>query len=84
MTNFITIPYDGVIMVRISDNVLSDEDWPVIKFTFTGGKITGQEVMKDGVYAVEDLVGLDRVDFLGWLTEDTTGQHPEIYHEIVT
>jgi len=84
MIELIALPVDGTLMVRISDNVLDDRDWPVAKLTFVNGKITRQQVVKEGLYEFDDLVGLDRIDLLGWLSEDPTGYHPEIYHEIVT
>jgi hypothetical protein len=84
MEGFTTLPTDGTLKVRISDNILDKEDWPVIELTFSNGKIVSEKTLNKGAYAFESFIGWDRVDLLGWLAMDSTGQHPETYHSIIT
>jgi len=83
MKGFTTLPANGTLKVRISDNVLDKEDWPVIELTLFGGFIVEEKVLNKGIYAFDSFIGWDRVDLLSWLTVDYTGQHPEMSHEII-
>jgi hypothetical protein len=73
-----------VLFVRISDNVLDKDDWPVRQLFITDGKVTRILEHRSGAY------GLDRAPTVGWTLEqiekwaayDPTGQHPEVYHDV--
>jgi len=87
-------PHFDKVKVRISDNVLDDEDWTVYELEFavvkgrssTGAPITrtmvvNQRLVNQGVYG-DDIVGRDLERLALWLSYDSTGSHPEQYHEI--
>lgn len=72
---------NALLAVRISDNVLDDEDWRVDVIKFSKGKVVSQTTVYDGAYDVPNMVGWSLIDFKDWSSEDWTGSHPEIYNE---
>lgn len=82
---------DGVVLrLRISDNVLDEKDWSVHEITFgSGNVITKVKELKSGAYGFIDdpkpdiypSVGWTRARLKKWLEYDSTGSHPENYHE---
>jgi len=72
---------DAVVRIRISDNVLDDEDWSSDLIVFRTGIVVAQTQYNDGCYRMPNMVGWDTMKFAEWLAEDYTGQHPENYHE---
>lgn len=74
----------SIVHLRISDNVLEEDDWPVVEATLTDGRITELKEIKSGVYSwgVAPTIGWLIKPLLTWLRYDPTGSHPETYHEI--
>lgn len=75
------------VKVRISDNVLDDEDWPVYELEIEPHKgelvVMAQRVVNLGAYG-QDFTGFNLKRLSNWLCWDPTGQHPEVWHEIWT
>lgn len=73
-----------VLYVRVSDNVLSDEDFAVRRILIENGTVVGHTDLNPGVYGFDFMPNdgwtLDQV--LNWTSYDPTGQHPEVYHEV--
>lgn len=70
--------------VRISDNVLDEADWPImaIHIRHNYNLITYVEEVKKGCYAFPNMIGWDLRKLFEWLKYDSTGHHPETYHDI--
>ena len=69
--------------VRDSNNVLGEEDWPVISITLLEERIVRLNVMRMGVCSLPGFRLWDGMkDVVEWLKYDGTGQHPEHEHEI--
>lgn len=70
---------------RISDNVLEAIDWSIIKCGISNGIITEYEVYADGVYAASYMPrkGWNIEQIMNWLNYDSTGFHPQTYHELL-
>ena len=72
------------VRVRISDNVLSNKEWTVYDLTFKGNdvpRVDSQTTVNEGVYG-DDFIGMSTVDLHKWNKYDSTGEHPETYHEV--
>jgi hypothetical protein len=73
--------------IRISDNVLDKEDWPIIEIKFGYLRcskelmIVNQSLIEPGVYG-QDFLGWTVDQLAKWLSYDSTRDHPEIYHEV--
>lgn len=79
------IPETGVILARISDNVLDDKHWGLACLVLEKGCIDGIYPVQDGTYGDctdQFAWGMLRMDIAEWTRFDSTGQHPEEYHEI--
>lgn len=72
-----------ILWIRISDNVLSRDDWPIgiIAFDETG-HISAISVTHKGVYRLPNCVGWDFSQLTTWQNYDATGVHPETYYEV--
>ena len=72
------------LLIRLSDNVLDTDHFPVRRIEFSEGYIVSAEDIHKGVYSTNGFpdVGWHVNDLLDWLDFDSTGQHPEEYHEI--
>jgi len=68
--------------VRLSDNVLELEDWPVAKLTIQGNSVKKMEVVCKGAYDLPNMVGWTLADVAEWSRYDSTGYHPEEYHDV--
>jgi len=74
-----------VLSIRISDNVLEARDWPIRELTFdAAGSVAAIRDVHKGVYAWQygPQVGWSISMVSGWSRYDTTGDHPEVYHEV--
>jgi len=70
--------------VTITDNVLDRNDWPIARLLFNArGGVTDQFLVKGGVYQLPNMVGWNLKDIHEWLMYDPTGNHPEMYNEVV-
>jgi hypothetical protein len=82
------------ILLRISDNVLDEDDWPIWCAIYNHeGFLFRIHLIKEGVYAafatVETpfheipplQVGSTLRDLKIWVDYDSTGHHPEEYHD---
>ena len=75
------------IKVRISDNILDDKDWSIYELEFNdkGGTpvVAKIRTLHDGgVYGCTVKEGMTAKELSKWSHLDTTGSHPETYHEI--
>ena len=77
--------------VRIADNVLDDKDWPIRELVFVGDEVVAALAVYAGVYSFGvNVDGRPLHPGLGWTLEqvaawsafDSTGHHPESYHEV--
>lgn len=71
--------------IRISDNVLEPEDWPIAVIYIRGHLNTIASIdtsVKSGCYSFPSMLGWNLTQLFNWLKYDATGQHPETYHEI--
>lgn len=70
------------IYVRISDSVLDDKDWTICRLTLVDNVVTAKETIQKGVYRLDSPdVGTSLRDVVAWTHFDSTGSHPETYHE---
>jgi hypothetical protein len=76
------IPENGNILARISDNVLDDTDWGVYKLSLKNGVVKKQRTINQGAYAEIKFVGMSIEQLSSWSRYDSTGEHPETYHEL--
>lgn len=76
----------GVVMrIRMSDNVLEDDDWPVRDILVRAGRIVSVQDIHHGVYSFSShapTIGWDMEQLCEWLAHDPTGRHPEQWNEI--
>jgi hypothetical protein len=78
-----TVPEDGTYLVRVSDDVLDPEDWPIHAILIKHGVVQEQRLVQNGVYGMEDMTEWSADDVRQWACEDNTGSHPCIEHNIV-
>lgn len=72
-----------LLLIRISDNVLSEEDWPVAMISFDkSGIVDAICVTHKGVYSLPDCIGWSFEKLAEWQSYDPTGEHPENYYEV--
>lgn len=77
-------------LVRVSDNVLNEKEWPVHEVTLgivaTRGVgrlgVVDQVEVKSGCYTIPPMRGWLFEELAEWSREDPTGRHPETYNEI--
>lgn len=74
------------IRVRIADNVLPNKHHTEYELKFeedTKGalRVVAQRIVNPGVYG-EFMVGWSMVRLQKWQSYDSTGDHPEVYHEV--
>lgn len=73
------------IRVRISDNVLGDEDFNIYDLElapFNGAHmVVAQRLVQTGVYG-QDFLGMLAERVRDWAAWDPTGTHPEVWHEV--
>ncbi len=77
---------DLVYRIRISDNVLDEEDWPIREILIRDGVIVNVLDVHHGVYSwgeTTPTIGWDLERLCEWLDFDPTGSHPENWHEIL-
>lgn len=77
----------SILYARISDNVLDEEDWPIRKLVIENERIVEHEDRPmRGLPAMgfeggpETGWSLDQL--LAWSSLDSTGKHPEVYHDL--
>lgn len=72
------------LLVRISDNVLDEDDWPVRRIEIQGEVIVSVEDIHQGVYAMDEMPdkGWDLDRLITWSSYDGTGTHPENFYEV--
>lgn len=76
------IPNNCVVRVRIADNVLDDEDWPVAELVINDGLVVSQRVVHPGAYRIDDMVGWSVDELSAWSSYDGTGHMPENFQEV--
>jgi sporulation protein YlmC with PRC-barrel domain len=78
-----TMPVNGEIYARISDNVLDDEDYNVSKLTIHNSMVIAVQTVHGGCYPLgSDLIGMTTLQLAKWSEMDYTGSHPENFHEL--
>lgn len=70
------MPYNGIFMASITDDVLDQEAWPLWVIHVVGGIIKYIIKITPGVYGIPDMVGWSRDQLIEWIQEDSTGSHP--------
>ena len=80
--SFEELPIDCEVFARISDNVLESEDWPVSLLIIRDGIVVKQNDICNGCYDLGDMEGWTIEDLCDWSQFDSTGSHPENYHEL--
>ena len=84
----LTSPNPNVVClhIRVSDNVLEEEDWPIRKLTLdlVTKKVTFHEDLAPGAYSLDTAprTGWTLEKVQRWTAVDPTGWHPETYNEI--
>lgn len=73
---------NGICGVRISDNVLDPKDWGVDMLTIKEGYVVRQVNAYKGCFRMPDMLGWSLTDLHNWSSFDSTGSHPEIFHEV--
>jgi hypothetical protein len=76
----------SVLRIRVSDNVLDPEDWPVRKLVIEDGQIVEHTDMTEGIYSFSKdapQTGKSLEYLVAWASVDNTGKHPEIYHDVM-
>jgi len=71
-----------VVEVRISDNVLEDEDWGIDELVIEDGVVVSQVRIKNGVYSSTGMVGWTCEQLYEWSQFENMFSHPEEFHEI--
>jgi len=72
-----------IIAIRVSDNVLDEEDWPVHILKFhEDGVCVQQTVENEGVYKMDDFVGKDLNALIEWSNCDLIDSRDEISHDL--
>ncbi len=68
---------------RVSDNVLEKADWPVVQLAVLDGVVVAVETLHEGVHSIDSMprVGWTTDMMVDWINHDSTGSHPETYHE---
>lgn len=74
------------INIRVSDNVLSEDCWPVYQLNVENGIIIGVKRLVNGVYSGSGLpkIGCTVDDIIAWSREHEDETHPQIYNEVLT
>lgn len=82
-SSFVSEPlFDGTYLVRVSDDVLDHEDWPVHVINIKQGIVVDQRIVQDGVYSIPAMIAWPEAKIQVWTQEDNTGSHPCIEHDI--
>lgn len=68
--------------LRLSDNVLDEEDWPTFLIYIEDDRVRYQLQVKAGIYSTPYMFGWTTGKVAGWLRHDNSGEHPEMYHDI--
>lgn len=72
-----------IIAIRTSDNILDEKDWPVHILKFHGnGVCARQTVENEGVYRMDDFVGKNLSDLVGWADCDLIGSAEGPSHDL--
>lgn len=69
---------------RISDNVLDEQEWTIVRLRFVDGVVADRSVVRSGIYSEDSLPAVgDSVELVAlWSAYDGTGGHPENYYEL--
>lgn len=70
---------------RISDNVLDEQEWPVVRLRFSADRrIAERSVLRTGIYSTDGFPAIgDSLELVAlWSNYDGTGSHPENYYEL--
>ena len=82
-SSFIKVPNNGVVMLRIADNVLGEDSWPVSIITLHNGVVVDQveAYVPHCGYGACAMRGWTKHQVDAWLATDCTGSHPENFYE---
>jgi hypothetical protein len=83
--NFVStekIPSDGIVLIRVSDDVLDNEDWTVDYLLMRNGSVKEQVRVNFGVYNIPDMKGWTCGELSNWSRFENTGSHPQEFHDI--
>ena len=77
------IPMSGLILARVSDNVLEERDGSTMLLAVQDGVVESVDAYIKGVYAYTGLrIGMTIEELAKWSQWNSTGQHPENYYEL--
>jgi len=77
------IPLDGKVRIRVSDDVLEPEDWPVWELVISGGIVVDMREVQPGCYRPPDCGGWTREQLAEWTRVGEDGRQPEqSYHDM--
>lgn len=76
------IPSDGIIHVRVSDDVLDVKDWTVDYLLMENGSVKEQVRVHYGIYNIPDMRGWTCGELSNWSRFENTGSHPQEFHDI--
>jgi len=76
------LPRTGMVDVRISDNVLEEEDWGVDQLYIGSGIVMSQDHISIGVYEIPDMIGWTTERLMEWSTFQNVVSRHEYHHKI--
>lgn len=79
---FVSSVDDGIVQVRIADNMMDEKDWGIDELVIKDGEVISQRHLTKGLYTMPDMVGWTVEELIQWTHYDSTGKPVENYHEI--
>lgn len=79
------LPDNGIMLARISDDVLDDKNWNTYRLTIKDGTVTTMVVQVVGVYSDNsflDWIGMTKADLVEWQYESEPHVHPGYFREL--
>lgn len=76
------IPDNCKCMVRISDNMLDYDDYPISIITLKHGVVTKQRDIIRETYSIPNMLKWEKLDLLRWAKEDEPGRAVETYYDL--
>ena len=70
------------VLVRISDDVLEEEDWGIDRIIIRDGIVRAQESLCKGVYEIDNMVGWTTKEVCEWTSYNEPASHPQNFYEL--
>jgi hypothetical protein len=71
----------GRLWLKISDNVLEEDSWPIAQVDITSGAVSSVVEIRPGVHSIDIPRGTSLGAVAQWLSYDSTGESPETYYQ---